>query len=155
LTPEQAEWKATPVLEYLEPFALYHPEKDGEYIELQHLGTRCRLFFAQSDDINQRANGTYSEEFVCPGYAQAFARKFLFTTDTGIEFADDHSVRALSAAEVQETQTLIAERQYCLLSLEFVDNPWLDPNEDLPPLDRFTCLSPAEYYALQNELSQP
>jgi len=64
---------------------------------------------------------------------------------------DEHAVRQLSEDEVTDTLAKIAERPYCLLSLEIVENPWLDPAA-LPAQDRFTCLSPTEYNELRNRL---
>jgi hypothetical protein len=151
LTPDgQGEWKAAPVLEYFEPFALY--PRAPEAVELQRLGTRCRLYFADPVTINQRGDDAYSDEFGCMGYAQAYDHRFIFSATTGIEFDDAHAVRELSADEVTDTLAKIAARPYCLLSLEIVDKPALD-STNLPPLDRFTCLSPSEYNDLRNRLS--
>jgi hypothetical protein len=150
LTPELDEWKSEPVLEYFEPFALYKRTEVVELVELQRLGTRCRMFFTEADAINQRSDGTYSQEFSCQGYPVAYERRFLFGS-AGVEFGDDHSVRELTADEVKETTQQIAAREYCLLSLELVDNIVLDPN-DLPPVDEFTCMSPEEYYDLRSRL---
>jgi hypothetical protein len=150
---DQKQWHAAPVLEYFEPFALYRRSQATENVELQRLGTRCRLYFAGTTDINQRGDGAvYSDEFSCLGYAQAYAHRFVFSATSGVEYGDDHSVRQLSADEVTETLAQIAARPYCLLSLEFVDNPALDPT-DLPPVDRFTCMSPSDYNTLRNSLS--
>jgi hypothetical protein len=151
LRPNQKEWKSEPVLEYLEPFALYRRTPDGEYAELQRLGMRCRLYFAHAGDINQRENGAYSEEFECAGYPQAYDHQLIFSATSGFEFADDHTVRKLSADEIATAQAAITARQYCLLKLEFVPNVWLDSSK-LPPLDQFTCMSPTEYNALVNRL---
>jgi hypothetical protein len=150
LTPELDEWKAEPILEYFEPFALYKRAEVVELVELQRLGTRCRLFFTEANAINQRSDGTYSQEFSCQGNPLAYERRFLLGS-AGIEFGEDHSVRELSAEEVKETTQQIAAREYCLLSLELVDNALLDPN-DLPPADEFTCMSPQEFYDLRNRL---
>jgi hypothetical protein len=154
LTPDgNGEWQAAPVLEYFEPFALY--PRTPEAVELQHLGTRCRLYFSDPAAINERADDAYSEEFTCMGYAQAYDHRFVFSATSGVEFDDDHGVRELSDDEVTDTLAKIAARPYCLLSLEIVETTWLDPAE-LPPLDRFTCLSPTEYNDLRNRLySQP
>jgi hypothetical protein len=150
---EKAQWHAAPVLEYFEPFALYRRSEAANNVELQRLGTRCRLYFAATSDLNQRGDGAvYSDEFRCTGYAQAYDHRFIFSATSGVEYGDDHSVRQLSTDEVTDTLAQIAARPYCLLSLELVDNPALDPN-DLPPLDRFTCLSPSDYNDLRNSLS--
>jgi len=150
LTPDgQGEWQAAPVLEYFEPFALY--PRTPKAVELQHLGTRCRLYFADPDAINERRDDAYSEEFTCLGYAQAYDRRFIFSATSGVEFDDDHGVRELTEDEVTDTLAKIAQRPYCLLSLAIVENTWLDP-ATLPPLDRFTCLSPTEYNDLRNRL---
>jgi len=151
LTPNQKEWKAEPVLEYFEPIAVYRRTSSSEYVEVQRLGTRCRLYFAHAGDINQRENGAYSREFSCTGYPQAYDRRILFDAKTGVEFADDHDFRALTGDEISETNAQIAARKYCLLKLEFVTNPTLDPSS-LPPSDQFTCLSPEEYSALVSRL---
>jgi hypothetical protein len=150
LTPELDEWKAEPILEYFEPFALYKRAEVVELVELQRLGTRCRMFFTEASAINQRSDGTYSEEFSCQGVPLAYERRLVFGA-AGVEFGDDHSVRELTADEVKETTEQIAAREYCLLELELVDNVLLDPN-DLPPADEFTCMSPAEYYDLRSRL---
>jgi hypothetical protein len=153
LTPEADEWKAEPVLEYFEPFAVYRLSKDHDYVELQRLGARCRLFFTDSADINHRDEpSAYSEEFTCPNsYAQAYDRRLVFSAQVGVEFTDDGAVRPLDAAEITSTYEQIAARPYCLLKLELVDDIRLDL-DDLPPADEFTCLSPADYYKLQSEL---
>ena len=155
LTPEGAEWKAEPVLEYFEPFAVYRLTEDHDYVELQRLGTRCRLFFTRSDDINRRDDpSAFSEEFTCTnGYSQAYDRRLVFSAKVGVEFTDDGVVRALDEAEIQATYASIAAREYCLLELALVDDVRLDL-DDLPPLDRFSCMSPADYAELQNELSR-
>jgi len=136
LTPDgQGEWQSAPVLEYFEPFALY--PRAPEAVELQRLGTRCRLYFSDPTAINQRPDDAYSDEFACQGYAQAYDNRFILSGTTGIEFAADHTLRDLAADEVTDTLAKIAARPYCLLSLEIVDYPALDPT-NLPPLDRFT-----------------
>lgn len=152
LTPDgQGEWQAAPVLEYFEPFALY--PRLPEAVELQRLGTRCRLYFADPSTINARDDDdAYSDEFVCTGYGQAYDHRFVFSATSGIDFDDEHGVRQLTEDEVTDTLAKIAARPYCLSSLEFVDNTYLDP-ADLPPLDRFTCLSPTEYNDLRNRLA--
>ena len=147
LTPKQKEWQAAPVLEYLEPFALYRRTPDSEYVEMQRLGSRCRLYFAHAGDINQRENGAYSEEFTCVGYPQTYDHRLIFSATSGLEYADDHTIRKLTTDEIKTTQASITARQYCLLKLEFVADVRLDP-EHLPPLDQFTCMSPDEYAAL-------
>ena len=154
LTPDdQGQWQAAPVLEYFEPFDLYRRAGDAGNVELQRLGTRCRLYFADASNVNQRGDGAvYSDEFFCLGYAQAYARRFVFSSTNGVEYADDHSVRQLSADEITDTLANIAARPYCLLSLEFVDNPALDP-QNLPPPAQFTCMSPTEYNDLRDRLS--
>jgi hypothetical protein len=154
LTPDdQQQWHAAPVLEYFEPFDLYRRSGDADNVELERLGTRCRLYFADASNVNQRGDGAvYSDEFFCLGNAQAYDRRFVFSSTSGVEYADDHSVRQLSADEITDTLAKIAARPYCLLSLEYVDNPTLDP-QSLPPLDRFTCLSPSDYNDLRNRLS--
>ena len=76
----------------------------------------------------------------------------MFSGTAGIEYGDDHSVRVLTQDEVTATLAKIAARPYCLLSLEFVDNPTLDPN-NLPPADQYTCMSPTDYNALRDSLS--
>jgi hypothetical protein len=151
LTPDgHGEWKAAPVLEYFEPFALY--PRASEAVELQRLGTRCRLYFSAPAAINQRSDDAYSDEFFCTGYTQAYDHRFIFAATSGIEFDDDHALRELSEDEVMDTLAKIALRPYCLLSLEIVDNPVLDP-ATLPPPERFTCLSPTEYNDLRNRLA--
>ena len=150
LTPELDEWKAEPILEYFEPFALYKRTGVVELVELQRLGTRCRLYFTEAAAINQRADGVYSPEFQCQGYAIAYDQRLILGT-TGVEFTDDHQLRELTAEEVTETKEQIAAREYCLLSLELVENVLLDP-DDLPPAEDFTCMTPKEYQELSNRL---
>jgi hypothetical protein len=150
---DQSNWQSAPVLEYFEPFDLYRRAQSTVNVELQRLGTRCRLYFSDTSDINQRGDGAvYSDEFFCLGYAQAYDHRFVFSTTNGIEYGDDHSVRQLTTDEITDTNTKIAARPYCLLSLELVDNPTLDPS-NLPPLSEFTCMSPTDYNALRNRLS--
>lgn len=151
LTPEGEEWKAEPVLEYFEPFALYARAPDADRVELQRLGERCRLYFASVETINQREDGTYSEEFFCTGAPRAYDRRFIFSSQYGLELTDDRSFRELTADEVEDTLAKIAARPYCLLALEIVDDVTIDPDQR-PPHDRFTCMSPEEYTELRNRL---
>jgi hypothetical protein len=154
LTPDgHGAWQSAPVLEYFEPFDLYRRSTSAPNVELQRLGTRCRLYFADTNSINQRSNDdAYSDEFFCLGYAQAYDHRFVFSSTNGIEYGDDHSVRVLTTDEITDTLAKIAARPYCLESLTFVDNPTLDP-ANLPPLSNFTCMSPTEYNDLRNRLS--
>ncbi|HET9957932.1 MAG TPA: hypothetical protein VFQ61_25715 [Polyangiaceae bacterium] len=151
--PNDREWRSEPVLEYLEPFAIYRQNADAEYVELQRLGTRCRLYFAQETTINDREHGLYSQEFACVGYTEAYDKRFLFGERLGIEYDDEHEIRALSPEEVSDTLAEIRARPVCLQRLELADDVNLDPKSP-PAVEDFTCMSPEEYGALRNRLSQ-
>lgn len=151
LTPSEQEWQSTPVLEYLLPTNVYRLTEDNDYVELQRLGERCRLYFANATDINQRENGAYSEDFTCTGWPVAFANRLILTTGS-VEFADDHTIQLLSDEEVTATRELIAQRSFCLLSEELVDNAYVDPN-DLPNQAVVKCMSQEEYWRRSNELA--
>jgi hypothetical protein len=155
LTPQAPEWTSSPVLEYFQPSQVYRLNDDDDYVEIDRLGGRCKLYFANAADINQRATGNYSEEFECyGGYAVAYGNILLFG-DTGIEFnPEDFSVRALSEDEVVDVNEAIAARPYCLLSLDLVMNTYVDPNE-IPNDAEATCMSAEEYSQRQNELLNP
>lgn len=147
LTPDAQEWKTDPVLEYLTPFAVYRLNEESDYVEVQRLANRCRLYFANAADINQRDNGLYSEEFTCEGWPVAFDRRLLFG-NVGIEFDVDGSFVELSEEQVAETRAAIAARPICLLSLDLVPNVWVNPN-DLPEDPEVTCVTPEQYEQLR------
>ena len=155
LTPNGREWKSEPILEYYEPYSLYARRKDLDTVELQRLGNRCRLYFSEKESINQRGtDGAYSDAYACTsGQPTAYDRRFLFDAKRGVEFSDGHTVRVLSEAEVEETRALVAARPFCLLTLEYVDNPTIAPGA-LPPPEDFTCMSPGEYTELLQRLSR-
>jgi len=152
LTPNEQEWQATPVLEYFLPNAVYRLSDAEDYVEVQRLGNRCRLFFANATDINQRASGSHSEEFDCfGGGATAFANILLFA-DAGIEFdAGSYEVRALAAEEVAATRARIAERPICLLSLDLMQNVSVDYRSLTEPRE-VTCMSPQVYQERLDQL---
>lgn len=150
LTPADDEWQTQPVLEYLLPSSVYRLNEDNDYVEFQRLGKRCRLYFANSSDINQRETGTYSDEFTCSGWPTAYANKLVMQSGS-VEFGADHSIRLLSEDEVAELQTLISERPVCVLSEELVANTYVDPNA-LPENAEVTCMSPEVYRQRSEEL---
>ena len=150
LTPADAEWQRTPILEYLLPTSVYRVSEQDDYVEFQRLGQRCRLYFANASDINQRQNGVYSEEFECTGWPTAYANRLIFTTGS-VEFNAEHEVRLLSEEEVTTTRELIAQRPVCVLSDELVDNTYVDPNS-LPDDAVVTCMTQEEYWERSQEL---
>lgn len=150
LTPAEDEWQTSPVLEYLLPNSVYRLNEENDYVEFQRLGKRCRLYFANSSDINQRETGAYSDEFTCSGWPTAYANKLLLQSGS-VEFGADHSIRLLSDAEVTELQTLVNERPVCVLSEELVTNTYVDPN-DLPENAQVTCMSPEVYRQRSEDL---
>lgn len=143
LTPAEDEWQTEPVLEYLVPNSVYRLNEENDYVEFQRLGKRCRLYFANSSDINQRETGAYSDEFTCSGWPTAYGNKLLLQSGS-VEFSADHTIRLLSDAEVTELQTLVNERPVCVLSEELVTNTYVNPN-DLPENAEVTCMSPEVY----------
>ncbi len=155
LTPSGAEWQAEPVLEYFQPIAVYRLNEQDEYVEVQRLGSRCRLHFTSASSINERAGATYSTEFGCaPVLPVAYERKLLFGT-TGIEFdTASGSLRVLEEQEVTDTRALIDERQICLLSEALLDDASVD-YRNLPQSDELTCLSRAEYGKRLDKLLNP
>jgi len=68
----------------------------------------------------------------------------------GVAAIADHSIRELTASEVEETQAKIAARPICLLTLELVDNISVD-YKNLPKDAAVTCFTPAEYSAALDE----
>jgi hypothetical protein len=153
LTPKEQQWQTTPVLEYFQPNALYRISDQDDYVELQRLGDRCRLFFANATNINLRASGAVSADFACFGWGtSAYANTLLFS-ETGVEFdARAHSVRILGADEIADTRARIAERPVCLLSTELVSDTRVDP-DTLSDARDVVCMSPTEYQQRLNELS--
>jgi hypothetical protein len=151
LTPREQEWQSAPVLEYFVPNAVYRLSDRDDYVELERLGDRCKLFFANASNINQRADGSYSEEFDCFGWGvSAYGHQLLFS-ETGVEFDPaSHSLRSLSEDEIAETRARIAERPICLLSQELLSDTRVD-YDTLPDAKAVMCLSPTEY---QSRLAQ-
>ncbi|MEO8180379.1 MAG: hypothetical protein ABI895_16195 [Deltaproteobacteria bacterium] len=149
---QEQEWQATPVLEYFQPGAVYRISDQDDYVELQRLGNRCKLFFANASNINERDTGEYSEELECIGWgATAYANRLIWG-DGGVEFdASAHSARALSAEEVVETRTRISERPVCLLSLDLVQDTRVN-YDAVPGSSAVTCMSAQQYQQRQNEL---
>jgi hypothetical protein len=152
LTPKDSEWQTAPVLEYFQPNAVYRLNDRDDYVEIDRLGDRCKLFFATASAINQRGSGSYSDEFDCFGWgSQAYGNRLLFA-EMGIEFdAANHQVRSLSESELAETRARIAERPICLLSVDLVDDTRVD-YDTLPDAQAVTCLTPAEYQKRLQEL---
>lgn len=151
LRPAGDEWQTQPILEYLVPSYVYRLNDDNDYVELQRLGYRCRLYFANSVDINQRETGAYSEEFTCSGSPIAYANTLLFQ-EGSIEFSTDNSLRVLTADEVTAVRALVAARPVCVLTEDVVDNIYVDPN-NIPQGAEVTCMSPEEYYQRSNMLN--
>lgn len=145
LTPADGEWQTQPILEYLVPDSVYRLNEENDYVEFQRLGNRCRLYFANANDINQRRDGAYSEEFTCTGWAQAFANKLLLQKGS-VEFDEEHAIRLLSDEEVTALREQIDARPICVLSDELLDNTYVDP-QTLPDDATVTCMSVDEYYA--------
>ena len=155
LTPKEQEWQSAPVLEYFLPNAVYRLDEHDDYVEVQRLGNRCKLYFANASNINQRGDGAYSEQFACFGWLpQAYEHQLLFA-DTGIEFdPDTHSLRSLSADEVAATRARIAERPTCMLSLDLTSDPSVN-YDTLPNAKSVLCLSPTEYQVRYAEKLNP
>ncbi len=150
LTPADDEWQTEPVLEYMSPSYVYRLNDDSDYVEVQRLGSRCRLYFANAADINQREDGKYSEEFVCKGSPVAYANTLVFQQGS-VEFGADHAIRLLTDDEVKAVQELIAARPICILSEDVVDNIYVNPNT-VPDDSEVTCMSAQEYYERSREL---
>jgi len=155
LTPKEREWQSSPVLEYFLPAAVYRLNDQDDYVEVQRLGNRCRLFFANASQINQRSDGPYSEPFDCfGGGPMAYDQRLLFS-DTGVEFdANARSIRLLSEDELAETRARIAERPTCMLSLDFVDDASVNYDNVLNARS-VLCLSPTEYQTRLQQRSSP
>jgi hypothetical protein len=154
LTPDEEEWQTTPVLEYFQPNAVYRLSDAEDYVEVQRLGNRCKLFFANATDINQRASGSHSREFDCFGWGVAAYADILLFGDSGIEFdAASHEVRPLEADEIAATRARIAERPICLLSLDLMQNVSVD-YRSLTQARELTCMSPQVYQERLNQLLQ-
>ena len=129
-------------------------DEDDNYVEVQGLGTRCKLMLANASAINQRDNATYSETFECGSAqsVQAYDHTLLFGA-TAVEFDDKAKLRKLSAGEQALVQQSIANRQTCLLTTEAVDNPVIDYTGNYAQ-DDFTCVSPPELQMLQQNLAE-
>jgi hypothetical protein len=155
LASDGAEWAAEPVLEYYQPFAVYRLNEEDDYVEVQRLGDRCRLYFSNAADINQRDRDTTTEEFPCVGYGvTAYANQLLFA-ENGIEFdADEYTFRFLTEEELAETRQAIAERTICLLSLDFVPNPYYIDYQNLPAEVEVVCVHPNDLNALQQAVTE-
>ena len=148
LTPHDASsWDSTPVLEYFQPVALLRLNDQDDYMEVQRLGERCKLFFSNARDINQRDRGLSSEEFTCHGgQVQAYDHTVL-GVDSAVEWDDLGKLRELSEAERADIQQKIANRETCLLSMDLVDDVSIDytvPREQ----SAFTCVGPTELQML-------
>lgn len=152
LTPAGSEWQAAPVLEYFQPVAVYRLNDQDDYAELQRLGNRCRLHFANANHINERDGAAHSPAFDClPFGPVAYERKLLFGT-SGVEFdAERRSLRALDTAEVEDTRARIDQRPICLLKMALLDDASIDYRNLVEPTE-VTCMSPAEYQERLNAL---
>jgi hypothetical protein len=147
LTPDGAEWRSQPVLEYFKPFALLRLNEADDYVEVQRLGNRCKVFLSNASDINQRDGGIVSEPFGCSdGGIRAFGQTLLFA-DGAVQWGDQGAIRALTEAERTEIEGRIAKRETCLLSTDYVDNIAIDYTEDYERSD-FTCVGPEELQML-------
>ncbi len=155
LVPDGSEWAAEPVLEYFQPFAVYRLNEDDDYVEVQRLGDRCRLYFSNAADINQRDRDTTTDEFSCFGYGLTAYDDQLLFAEVGIEFdAEEYSYRMLSEEELAETRAAIAERTICLLSLDFVPNPYAIDYANLPEQVEVVCVHPNDFAALQQAVTE-
>jgi hypothetical protein len=167
LQPNEGEWQATPVLEYFEPTAVYRLNEAEDYVEVQTLGNRCRLHFANASDINRRSPERHSEPFDCFGLATGAYRNTLVFAGAAVEFdASARSLRILDADETAEIRRLIAERPICVLdptrvaSFELGRVPRLD-YQNLVTAERngeppsVVCMSPTEYQERLVELQKP
>jgi hypothetical protein len=154
LIPSNNEWAKTPVLEYYQPTNVYRISDMDDYVEVDRLGERCELYFSNARTINQRESGVYSSHFDCRGSgAQAYGKHLLFA-DTAVEFDETaHAVRELSADEIAQDRTAIANRQICVLERKLVDDAHIIDYANIPPNAVFSCMSPDEYQKLQASLS--
>jgi hypothetical protein len=153
LTPEGREWKTQPVLEYFQPIAIYRLTEDDDYVEVQRLGDRCRLFFANARNINQRKADSYSDPFDCYGQGQRAYGHRLLLGQSAVEFDDSHAVRALSDAEQKSTEQAIAQRTTCLFSLKLLSNVAIDYTH-LPEHADLQCVNAMELQALQSSANR-
>jgi hypothetical protein len=154
LTPAGAEWEAKPVLEYFVPFALLRLTDQDDYLEVQRLGSRCKVFLSNANSINERTQGTLSEPFDCgEAYVRAFDRTLLFATEA-YEIDTDAGVRRLTATERDALEARILERQTCLLSLDLLDDVAMSYGE-AHAQSEFTCVSPEELQRLTQEENGP
>lgn len=158
LTPEGPEWASSPVLEYLLPVAVYRLNEQDDYVEIQRLGDRCRLYFSNANDINQRDSGDHTDIFDCPGSGYVAYDRRLLIGSVGVEFNDptdptdptaQPEITFLTEEEIQQTRDAIAERKTCLLSLDVVSDLSVD-YYSLPDEADVTCVTPAQLQALQN-----
>ncbi|HWO09005.1 MAG TPA: hypothetical protein VNN80_05980 [Polyangiaceae bacterium] len=154
LTPLDREWQGTPVLEYFQPIALYRINDQDDYVEVQRIGTRCKLYFANAANINERTADSYSEEFACSAWAQpsAYQNRLLFG-DAGIEFdVTEHGIRTLEVEEVLATRELMLDREVCLLGTQLMRDASLDPRQVVHAEAEFTCMGGREYIERRDEL---
>ncbi len=149
LTPDGPEWASTPVLEYFVPVAIYRLNEQDDYVEIQRLGNRCRLYFANASDINQRQSGTYSDFFDCTGGGYTAYDRQLLIGGTGVAFDDQYQVTILSEEEIQQIRDAITRRQTCLLSLEVVSDLSVD-YQSLPDEAEVTCVTPEQLQVLRD-----
>ena len=79
----------------------------------------------------------------------------LLFAEVGIEFdAEEYSYRMLSEEELAETRAAIAERTICLLSLDFVPNPYAIDYANLPEQVEVVCVHPNDFAALQQAVTE-
>ena len=168
LTPSEGEWLSAPVLEYFEPTAVYRLNDADDYVEVQTLGNRCRLHFANASDINLRSPERHSEPFDCFGLASgAYGNKLLFPGAV-VEFdAAARSLRVLDAEESAEVRRLVTERRICVLDptrvttianwgesapLDYQSLLTAERNGDPPAVE---CMTPTEYQERLDALLNP
>lgn len=148
--PEEEPWSSTPVLEYFQPFALLRLNAEDDYVEIQRLGNRCKLYLANASDINQRSSGLTSDEFDCVGNAARAYDHTLLLAGSAFEFDAEANLRELTEAEIAAIEVRIAARETCLLSLEAMDDIAIDYSVPREQSD-FTCVSPQALQALSEK----
>ncbi len=159
ITPKDAEWQTTPVLEYFEPTAVYRLNEENDYVEIQKLGNRCRLLFSNQAEINRRPAENHSQPFDCFSDVVAAYDSTLLFSDTAVEFdPGSRELRLLEPREIDEIRALIAGRPICVLTTALlspnspVDHESLVAQELQGDPAAVSCMSPAEYLAQRSFL---
>jgi len=135
------------VLEYFQPIALLRLNEQDDYLEVQRLGDRCKLYLSNAAEINQRQLGISSEEFDCHGGQVRAYDHTILTVDSAVELDDAGKLRTLDKTERADIEQQIANRETCLLSLDLVDNLAIDYTST-PQREDFTCVGPMELQLL-------